>query len=198
MKKTNVTLWIIMLLSVISCKKDDDSISYPYTEYEFIYLGSKPGLTSNSTNEQFSNSLDEVIVEWATNNSSEEDIIFDKIIYELDGGQDVTSAVPNYLWDMFWDNLDEYSYSIGSCWILAEAKIPSKGKVGSFYMLIAIVTNKDITYGGEVLYSAFKFNLIPNSSLKSLNVRNKKSTFINEFKEIIKDVEFSTKKKILL
>jgi hypothetical protein len=147
------------------CKKDNDGISYPYTEYEFLHLGNKSGLTSSSSDQAFRNGLDEVLQIWLANNPSSGDVVFDGVTYELTNIQEATGAIPNSIWDVFWEKLDEYSYSIGSCWGFSEVKIPSKGGTGTVYALYTIVTR---AYGNaEVLYIALKGNVSPKTKTRS-------------------------------
>lgn len=163
------------LITLSSCE-----ISYPYTEYELIYLGSKPGLTSSSTDETFRNGLNEVLQNWIQNNPSTNENIFDGTSYEPTNFQEVTGALPKYLWDIFWQKLGEYDYSVGTCWTFTEVKIPSRGGIGSAYILYTIVTQDELQSGGEVLYIGLKCNLTPKSSSRI------KSTKIQQLNEVEK------------
>lgn len=171
----------------LSCTKN--SISYPYTEYEILHLGNKSGLTSSSSDQAFEKGLNEVLQAWSANNPSSDDMIFDGITYELTNLQEATGAVPNYIWDIFWEKLSEYSYSIGSCWIFTEVKIPSKGGVGTGYVLYTIVKEEDRGYGGLVRYIAIKCNIGPKASTKN----NAKTDSVEKFNELIKSVKFEDK-----
>ena len=149
------------------CDKDkdkDSDISYPYTEYEILHLGNKSGLTSSSSDKAFRDGLNEVLQTWSANNPSTDEVVFDGITYEFTNFQEATGAIPNAIWNVFWEKLDEYSYSIGSCWGFSEVKIPSKGGTGAGYVLYAIVTQEDRGNGGEVLYVGVKCNLSPKKT----------------------------------
>ena len=160
----NVIVATICLTGMIissGCSKDDD-ISYPYTEYEILHLGNKSGLTSSSSNQAFDNALNEVLQAWLANNPSTNEVVFDGVTYEFTNIQEATGAIPNSIWDVFWEKLDEYSYSIGSCWAFTEVKIPSKGGIGTAYVLYTIVKQE-----GLVRYIAGKANITPKSSSKT-------------------------------
>lgn len=161
----NVVAIAICLTGMVvfsGCDKDDE-ISYPYTEYEILHLGNKSGLTSSSSEQAFRNGLNEVMQTWSANNPSTGEEVFDGTVYEFTNFQDATGAIPNYIWDIFWEKLDKYSYSIGSCWAFTEVKIPSKGGAGTAYVLYTIVTHTS----GEVLYVAVKCNVSPKYPSKT-------------------------------
>ena len=163
------TFWFYGILtlgvfSLFSCSKVVDIISYPYTEYEILHLGNKSGLTSSSSEQAFRNGLNEVLQTWSANNPSTNEVVFDGTTYEFTNFQEATGAIPNSIWDVFWEKLDKYSYSIGSCWGFSEVKIPSKGGTGTAYVLYTIVTKEDRGYGGEVLYVGVKGNISPKTS----------------------------------
>ena len=146
---------------IFSCSKEE-KIKYPYTECEILHLGNKSGLTSSSSEQAFRDGLNEVMQTWAANNPSTGEVVFDGVTYEFTNFQDVTGAIPKYIWDLFWKKLDEYSYSIGSCWGFSEVKIPKKRGTGTAYVLYTIVTQN---YGNpEVLYIGVKCNLSPKKS----------------------------------
>lgn len=157
-----VTIFLTGMIALSSCDKDND-ISYPYTEHELWFVGSKSGLTSSSSEAAFRNGLTEVLQTWSKNNPSTNEIIFDGITYELTNIQEATGAIPKSLWEVFWKNLNEYSYSIGSCWGFTEAKISSKGAIGTAYIIYTIVTQENLGSGGSVLYVGLKCNLTPKS-----------------------------------
>ena len=160
----NVIVATICLTGMIvssGCSKDDD-ISYPYTEYEILHLGNKSGLTSSSSDKAFDDGLNEVLQIWIANNPSTGEVVFDGVTYEFTNWQEATGAIPNSIWDIFWEKLDEYSYSIGSCWGFSEVKIPSKGGIGTGYVLYTIIKRE-----GLVRYIALKGNITPKSSSKT-------------------------------
>ena len=180
----NVVVVAICLIGMVvfsGCVKDD-GISYPYTEYEIIHLGNKSGLTSSSSDKAFEDGLNDILQTWVANNPSTNEVVFDGITYEFTNFQEATGAIPNSIWDIFWKKLDEYSYSIGSCWGFSESKIPSKGGVGTAYMLYTIVTQEDRGYGGEVSYFGVKCNISPKSSSKT------KSAEIYQFDDKISNI----------
>ena len=177
------------------CNKDDDDVSYPYTEYEILHLGNKSGLTSSSSEEAFSDGLDEVLQIWIANNPSTDEVVFDGITYEFTNFQEATGAIPNSIWDVFWEKLDEYSYSIGSCWGFSEVKIPSKGRTGTAYVLYTIITQEDRGYGGEVLYFAVKCTLSPKSSSKTRSAEIYQIDNTEKVKELLKSAKIERKRK---
>jgi hypothetical protein len=133
---------------------------YPYTGHVIEYIGLKGGLTSSSTDHEFAVGLNEVMESYlASHPDSLNEIPFDGVTYELTNSQTVTGGVPNYIWDLYWEDINEYSYSIGSCWVFVYAEIPSKGGTGTVYVLYTIVTNKGTS--GEVRYKAVKAAVSP-------------------------------------
>ncbi len=108
--------------------------------------------------------------------------------YELTNIQSATGAIPNAIWDLFWKELDEYSYSIGSCWGFAHYQIPSKGGTGTAYEIYAIVTQEDMGYGGEVIYFCLKANISPKTT-QIRNVENK----VEQKMELFKSAKFERK-----
>ena len=148
---------IVLLLGFFSCKKDNH-VSYPYTEHEIVYLGLKSGLTSSSSNQAFSDGLDEVLQAWlASQPNTPNEFIIDGVTYEFTNLQEVTGGVPNFVWDLYWEELEQYSYTIGSCWGFSHIQIPSRRGIGTVYVLYTIVTNTR----GEVLFMAVKGNVSP-------------------------------------
>jgi hypothetical protein len=179
-------------LTVFSgCKKDKDDGIYPLTEYEFLHLGNKSGLTSSSSDQAFRNGLNEVLQTWSENNPSTGEVIIDGVAYELTNIQEAAGAIPNYIWDIFWGKLEEYSYSIGSCWGFSEVKIPSKGVAGTAYILYTIVTH----LRGEVLYIALKCNVTPKSSSKSQSAEIYQLDNVEKVNELFKSVNVERKNK---
>ena len=176
------------------CSKDDD-ISYPYTEYEILHLGNKSGLTSSSSEKAFRDGLNEVLQTWSANNPSTNEVVFDGVTYEFTNFQEATGAIPNSIWDAFWKKLDEYSYSIGSCWGFSEVKIPSKGGTGVGYVLYTIVTQEDRGYGGEVLYVGVKCNLSPKSPSKTRSVEIYQLDNAEKLNELLKSAKVEHKCK---
>ena len=148
------------------CDKNDD-VSYPYTEYGILHLGNKSALTSSSSEKAFRDGLNEVLQTWSANNPSTNEVVFDGVTYEFTNFQEATSAIPNSIWDIFWEKLDEYSYSKGSCWAFSEYKIPSKGGIGTVYVFCTIVAQEDRGYGGVVFHVGVKCNVNPKSSSKA-------------------------------
>jgi len=123
-----------------------------------LYLGLKSGLTSSSSEQAFRNGLNEVLQAWlASQPNTPNEFIIDGVTYEYTNLQEVTGGVPNHVWDLYWDDLAKYSYSIGSCWGFVYFQIPSRRGTGTVYILYTIVTNTR----GEVLYSAVKGNVSP-------------------------------------
>lgn len=185
-------MWGFMLaIGVINfgCSKDKDTdsdILYPYTEYEILHLGNKSGLTSSSSDEAFRDGLDEVVQTWAANNPAENEVIFDGVAYEFVNFQEATGAIPNSIWDTFWEKLDEYSYSVGSCWGFSEVKIPSRAGKGTAYVLYTIVTQEDRVNGGEVLYIALKCNVSPKSSSKTTSTKIHRLDNTEKINELLK------------
>jgi hypothetical protein len=164
--KIKRTFWVFCILTIgvcfiFSCSKEE-KIKYPYTEIEFINLGVKSGLTSNSSEQAFREGLNEVMLTWAANNPSSGDVVIGGVTYELTNIQDIGGAVPKFIWELFWKELDKYSYSIGSCWGFSHCEIPAKRKEGTGYVLYTIVTQN---YGNpEVLYLAIKCKVTPKKS----------------------------------
>jgi hypothetical protein len=161
-----VAICLVGMIVFSGCDKEN-KISYPYTEYEILHLGNKSGLTSSSSEQAFRDGLNEVLQTWIANNPSTDEVVFDGITYEFTNIQEATGAIPKSIWDVFWEKLGSYSYSIGSCWGFSEVKIPKKKGTGTAYVLYTIVTKEDKGYGGEVLYVGVKCNLKPKSSSKS-------------------------------
>jgi len=162
MKNFFVIFGLIVLAIVINSCEEPDSISYPYTYHEIEYLGFKSGLTSSSSDQAFDNGLNEVLLAYiASQPSSQNEIVFDGVTYELANLQAVVGGVPNAIWDQYWEDLDEYSYAIGSCWGYAYAQIPSKGATGTVYVLYTIVTYVSLYGNSEVRYSAVRGNVRP-------------------------------------
>lgn len=147
------------LFLLFSCKKESADYSYPYVEHEIIYMGIKAGLTSSSSNSAFEAGLNEIMQTWSANqpNSSTE-FNFDGFTYDITNLQEITGGIPNNIWDTFWEDIEEYSYSVGSCWAFVHMKIASKGGIGTIYAIYAIVTND---YYGGVSYKAVKGNVSP-------------------------------------
>jgi len=170
MKKKTFWLYSILILCVFllfSCSKEKDKISYPYTEYEILHLGNKSGLTSSSSEKAFNDGLDEVLQIWIANNpNSSNEFTFDGVTYEFTNWQDAGGAIPNSIWNVFWEELDKYSYSIGSCWGFSEVKIPSKGGTGTAYVLYTIVT-RELRGDGAVIYFALKCNVSPKKKTRN-------------------------------
>lgn len=160
--KTMVIICLLGMMSFISCKKDKDKVTYPYTEFAFLHLGNKTGLTPQSSDKVFLDGLKEVVELWSKSNSSESETVFNGVAYEITNFREATGAVPNYIWDSFWEELDKYSHSVGSCWALSEVKLPSRKGIGNVYVLYAIVVKPD----DEVLYIALRGNAIPKQTSK--------------------------------
>ena len=176
-----------MLLLVAACG-DKKKVSYPYTEHEIIYLGLKSGLTSSSSNAAFDNALNEVLQAWlAKNPSSSNEFILDGITYEFTNLREATGGIPESIWDLFWDELDEYSYSIGSCWAFSYFQIPSKGKAGTLYVLYTIVT--DVGWDAEVRYAAVRGDVTPKSKTRSGGI------FREDLQSILNFAKFEHKSK---
>ena len=171
--------------------KPVDDILYPYTEYEFLHLGNKSGLTSSSSEQAFSNGLNEVLETWAANNPSTGEVVFDGVTYEFTNWQEATGAVPNRIWDVFWEKLDEYSYSIGSCWAFSEVIILSKGGTGTVYVLYTIVTHLE----GEVRYIALKCNMSPKTSTNTRSAEIYNLDYAEKFNELLKSAKIKRKCK---
>jgi len=159
---TVVILFSIFLFS--SCKNESaiDSVSYPYTEHDIEYLGFKSGLTSSSSQQAFDNGLNEVLQAYvASHPNISSDFTFDGVTYEFTNLQSITGGVPNYVWNQFWKDIENYSYSIGSCWGFIYGEIPKKRGTGTAYVLYTIIKYAS-TYGNsEVLYIAVRGNVSP-------------------------------------
>lgn len=72
--------------------------------------------------------------------------------------QVTTGGLPTGIWDMFWEELEEYDAEVGSCWGFSYVEIPAYAKQGTAYVIYAIVTS-DVT--GEIYYVAVRWNIIP-------------------------------------
>jgi hypothetical protein len=116
-------------------------------------------LTSSSSQQTFSNGLNEVLQAFiASHPNASNDFTFDGVIYEFTNLQLITGGVPNYVWDQFWKDIENYSYSIGSCWGFVYGEMPKKNGTGTGYVLYTIITYAS-TYGNsEVLYMAVRGN----------------------------------------
>ena len=171
------------------CDKDG-KISYPYTEYEILHLGNKSGLTSSSSDKAFDDGLNEVLQTWLANNPSTNEVVFDGVTYKLTNIQEATGAIPNYIWDAFWEKLDEYSYSIGSCWVFTEVEIPSKRGIGTFYVIYTIVQQE-----GLVRYFAGKGNMTPKSSSKTKSAEVYQLDKAEKMNELLKSAKVERKCK---
>ena len=149
----------VFVLSISSCSKE----SYPYTEYELEYIGYKSGLTSSSSENAFRNGLNEVVQAYLDNNAnSSNEYRHDRITYEFTNFQDVAFGTPNFIFDLFWEEVDKYTYTIGSCFAFSYLQIPSRGEIGTAYLLLSIITRQ---YGvPEVLYIASKGDVSPKKS----------------------------------
>jgi hypothetical protein len=152
------TIFALILLSFFSCSKNDDT-SYPHTEHEIVYMGIKSGLTTSSSDQAFDAGLNEVMQQFAASQpNSTTQFSFDGITYDITNLREVTGGIPNAIWDLFWDDIDEYDYSVGSCWGFVHAHIPSKGGTGTAYFIYAIVTD---SYDAEVRYVAIQGSVAP-------------------------------------
>ena len=189
-----IAICLAVVTMISGCDKDND-ISYPYTEYEILHLGNKLGLTSSSSERAFSDGLNEVLQTWSANNPSTGEVVFDGITYEFKNFQEATGAISNYIWDVFWKKLDEYSYSIGSCWAFTEVKIPSKGGIGEAYVIYTIVTQEDRGYGGEVLYVSVKCKMSPKSSSKTKSAEIYQLNNAEKVNELLKSEKVERKCK---
>ena len=191
----NVLAAAICLTSIIifpGCKKDkDNGVSYPYTEYEIIHLGNKAGLTSSSSDQAFSDALTEVLQTWSANNPSTNEVVFDGITYEIINPQEATGAIPNSVWEKFWEKLDEYSYSTGSCWGFSECKIPSRGKKGTAYVIYAIIKHESQSYGGEVRYIGVKCDVSPKSSSRTRSAEIHQLGDVETMNELLNSAKIS-------
>ena len=185
-----IAICLTVVTMISGCNKDND-ISYPYTEYEILHLGNKSGLTSSSSDKAFNDGLNEVLQTWSANNPSTGEVVFDGITYEFTNLQEATGAIPKSIWDAFWEKLDEYSYSIGSCWGFSEVKIPSKGGIGEVYAIYAIVKQEDRGYGGEVRYFGFKGRITPKSSSKTKSTEIYQLNNAEKVNELLKSEKLS-------
>ena len=143
---------------------DEEVITYPYTGYEIEFMGTKHGLTSSSSDQEFANGLREIMNAYAMANadSASTELIFDGITYEIANLQDAIGGVPNNIVDLYWIALKKYTYSVGSCWAFVYYEVPKKGGAGSGYILYTIIKRKtDILSAGEASYYAVKGNMIP-------------------------------------
>jgi hypothetical protein len=158
--KNSTRIVFLALLSLFSCTKNDN-VSYPYTEHEIVYMGAKAGLTSSSSDQAFGNALDEIMQQYAASQpNASTQFTFDGIRYDITNLREITGGIPNAIWDVFWEDIDEYRYSIGSCWGFVHATIPSKGGTGTAYIIYAIATSDN--YGdGEIIYVAVQGNVSP-------------------------------------
>jgi hypothetical protein len=157
-----ISLGLFLFFSCDNPADDNSAVLYPYTEHGIEYLGLKPGLTVSSSDQEFDTGLNEVLQAYLKDHpNSSNDFSFDGVTYELTNLQAITGGVPNFVWDSYWKDIDEYSYSIGSCWGFIYGEIPSKGGTGTAYALYTIVTYAS-TYGNsEVRYMAGKGNVSP-------------------------------------
>jgi hypothetical protein len=139
-------------------------VSYPYTEHEIRYLGLKSDLTSSSSDQAFDNGLDEIFQAYfASHPNSSDEIIFDGVTYELTNVQTITGGVPSFIWDQYWDGMEEYSYSVGSCWGFVYIQIPSKRGTGTVYGIRTIVTYVSAYGNSEVRYNATRGDVRPKN-----------------------------------
>jgi hypothetical protein len=148
----------LAFLSLFSCSKNDD-VSYPYTEHGIVYMGIKTGLTISSSDQAFENGLNEIMQQFAASQpNSTTEFTVDGITYDITNLREVTGGIPNNIWDIFWEDLDEYGHSVGSCWGFINSHIPSKRGTGTAYFIYAIVTNE---YDAEVSYIALQGTISP-------------------------------------
>jgi hypothetical protein len=122
------------------------------------------GLTLISSDEAFNAGLNEVIEAYvASHPGSSLDFDFDGVTYEITNLQPITGGVPNNIWDQFWNDISEYSYSIGSCWAFVYGQIPSKGGTGTVYVLYTIISYASSYGNSEVYYKAVRGTARPKS-----------------------------------
>lgn len=159
MKK--IIYYSIIILSAIStlcsCKKNQ--FLYPYTEHDIIYMGIKSGLTPYSPDSAFNAGLNEIMLEYANSHpDSSTEFTIDKTTYDITNLQEATGGIQSGIWDIFWEDLEKYDYSIGSCWGFLHMHIPSKGGIGTAYFIYAIVKDE---YYDVVHYIAVQGTVTP-------------------------------------
>ncbi|MDR1678501.1 MAG: hypothetical protein LBR81_01860 [Prevotellaceae bacterium] len=188
-----IAIFLAGMTMLLSCDDDDkDKNLYPYTETEFVNFGLKQGLTSYSSQQAFKEGLNEVLQTWLANNPSSNEMLFDGVTYELTNIQTATGAIPNSIWELFWKELDKYSYSIGSCWGISHCQIPSKGGIGTAYALYTIVTQKD----GEVSYFGIKANVSPKTTQMRSGEILQLNKVVQEM-ELFKSAKFARKSVVV-
>ena len=88
-----------------------------YTEHRIVYMGFKSNLYSWSSDQEFDDALEEIRQEYFADKVNEG--THNDTSYEVKDDQWtwITGGIPNYVWDAFWDELNKYNHTIGSCWI---------------------------------------------------------------------------------
>ncbi len=163
----------LTLLLLFSCNKKSNDISddifYPYTEHSIEYMGFQEGLSNTSSDDEFSDALDEIQEQFfASQTTTTNRFTFNGITYNLTN-LDEEKPFPRKVWDTFWEDLDEYDYSIGSCWAFSYIHIPSKEKAGTIYFIYAIASEDR---WGEVIYNSTQGTLIPGKTRSTIKIQN--------------------------
>ena len=155
-----VLLGIFFLLACCNITDpSENSVSYPYTEHEIIYLGYSPNLTSFSSDQDFATGFSEVLQTYLASHPSSNEFTLDGVTYEAANLSEITGGVLSSIWDLYWSALDKFDYSVGSCWGFGLLEIPSRGGTGTIYLIYTIIKSTS----GLVQYKATKGNLIPKN-----------------------------------
>jgi hypothetical protein len=164
------SLWICLLvygIFFVSCDNPAEPpagppVDYPYIHYKMIYMGTKPGLTSSSSDEAFSDGLDEIWDSYKKNSLNK--IAVDGVVYDFANFHSIKlDEIPGYIKDLFWEELNkQYRYGIGSCFEFIYVHIPYKKAIGFVYWRISIVSEKNSKgYPNKVWYSLNKGEVNP-------------------------------------
>ena len=132
--------------------------TYPLVQTGIEYIGLSPGLTITSSEQDFFNGLDSTLSNYINQNPSDSDsFIIDNTTYRFGNTRTITGGVPANVFTEFWNDLESFSYSIGSCWIFFYYQIPSKRGNGTIYYITAIIYD---IYTPRVYYRAVETELV--------------------------------------
>ena len=132
--------------------------TYPLVQTGIEYIGLSPGLTITSSEQDFFNGLDSTLSNYIEQNPSDSDsFIIDNTTYRFGNTRTITGGVPANVFTEFWNDLESFSYSIGSCWIFFYYQIPSKRGNGTIYYITAIIYD---IYTPRVYYRAVETELV--------------------------------------
>ena len=164
----------VIVFVFITCDNGTDSggnNEYPYTTHGIWSMGSKPGLYSWSSDQEFDDALNEISQIYFSNSPSTTSnvAVFNNKSYDIVNWEYITRREPKYVMDSFWQDLYKKNYTIGSCWLFNYVEIPSKTGTGIIYAISAIVTNSE--NGGYIRYNTSIAELIPIESRSILNIK---------------------------